>query len=1161
MAHNGHDGSSNSNSRAIMKTQIRTRIRRNLQSVNLGGSVYYDINQNGKREPNEPGVPNAIVQMRQCETNDRLGNTRTNADGDFSFEFDDAGCYYIRLDRTAYVFTAKGDGSDVDPSSGKSSQADLEEGDTQFWYAGIIPPDDGSVTGMPTDEPTTSEPTNNPTTGRPTTSPTTGAPTVMPSLSFPPTFSPTISVAPTGCIVQDDVEDNIMSSSPILRASYGMVFSVSTPELDGKNMPANIKKKKEEQRVKISSLSLRVTNPILGEQANTKYQVWYRNGDYRDADADGRASFDTRGQFSEWTLIAEGNSVGYDPEKKTDEEGEGDTELTIADGDNTTDVRTQPLIQDSNFLSGAFPSDNGKYGSIPSTLLKDGGKETLNTNGARIKSYLYRIPTSLFTPVILNKYGDKASFYITVERAMLQFGDADPSEWDAIDVQNAEYDPDNNADMNIRLHVGESVLRQPWNDIAQFYSTRRFLGKVWYEQKTAVPCDMHDSYPSAAPTSWEILPLPADAVGQPIETSFVVSIFLQQDIENARRMNDEVLDAFRPTVLEFLNRAYVMKNCVWGVGLEVAFQKLSLLENVRRNLRYRKLLQGAGVTEEYDPWQNMFGAFPKGGRRRNLQNKLTKQITILQVEMIIKGVAYEDESVCPNNAIPATATTDGANWRETMRNIGMKHVTERNEMLGENLKNAHEYFEEIFAVSADETLLKRDIAAVAADENTEDEEGGSMLGPIIGAVCGVLALCLIAGLFLYRRKKKRQKENRAPPEEVLIPDVEEDGTLGNKTKETKADDDSASQEGDVEQAKPDPESAVPVKRHSVAPKGSEDPLAKAWPHLCIVPQLEDVIMTRGIPRRRSEPNLLTAASSAKDLKRTRSISCLREVWINLNKPAFYGDIDLSGGYYGELLVGTMYPVDDSDLLYLERERHLTGDDPDAPYVPFGRNMGFCFIDDDEVERIESPRAKARGDDYVVEAMGEGREKEETGGGANEEGIEVEEQQIRVVNPLVMQQVEMLEAKWKQLKENYDEDADSDDEADLPDDYDVNARIEQLMGHIDKLEKERKAKLKELKRHEQEEDELARKRMVRAGQGINYNEELNRDFVIRKKKNKKKKKQVVEEESEEESSSEEEEQDGEFDVKWMRLKVPLAAQDPETMKSLVNEGKEIPRGGA
>ena len=46
-----------------------------------------------------------------------------------------------------------------------------------------------------------------------------------------------------------------------------------------------------------------------------------------------------------------------------------------------------------------------------------------------------------------------------------------------------------------------------------------------------------------------------------------------------------------------------------------------------------------------------------------------------------------------------------------------------------------------------------------------------------------------------------------------------------------------------------------------------------------------------------------------------------------------------------------------------------------------------------------------------------------------------------------------------------------------------------------------------------------------------------------------------ESSEEESIKEEYETD-EFDINWMRLKVPLAAQNPEAMRRLVEQGREL-----
>ncbi len=51
-------------------------------------------------------------------------------------------------------------------------------------------------------------------------------------------------------------------------------------------------------------------------------------------------------------------------------------------------------------------------------------------------------------------------------------------------------------------------------------------------------------------------------------------------------------------------------------------------------------------------------------------------------------------------------------------------------------------------------------------------------------------------------------------------------------------------------------------------------------------------------------------------------------------------------------------------------------------------------------------------------------------------------------------------------------------------------------------------------------------------------------------------QIVEESESESSSDEEEPYDDEFDVKWMRLKVPLAHQDPDNMKDMVDKGNEL-----
>ena len=270
----------------------------------------------------------------------------------------------------------------------------------------------------------------------------------------------------------------------------------------------------------------------------------------------------------------------------------------------------------------------------------------------------------------------------------------------------------------------------------------------------------------------------------------------------------------------------------------------------------------------------------------------------------------------------------------------------------------------------------------------------------------------------------------------------------------------------------------------------------------------------------------------------------------------------------QLIDGTLYPVDDSDILLFEREKAIVAEDPDAPYVPCAGNIEHNFIDENEYERVEkvTDNDLTLGDFFPEEKVKE--EAVKAAAKAAEEEAEKAKSEKLKVNPLVMQQVEMLEAKWKQLKEEYGSDDDSDSDENL-DDFDVNARIEQLMNHIEELEDERKNKLAQLKRQEEEEEELARKRMVRGGQGINYNEDLNQGLTLRKKKKKKekkkkKKKKTITEDlelddfsSDEESSGEEDEEDNEdFDIKWMRLKVPLAAQNPDAMRRLVEQGRAM-----
>lgn len=892
--------------------------------------------------------------------------------------------------------------------------------------------------------------------------------------------------------MRDVVGDSILSSAPIQRASFGTVFSLSTPpraaEFDGREPPfgggdggsGNATDGGEdwgEDSIQITSLSLRVLVPLLTQVTATDYQVWYRPGDYRPG-PNSTATVDGRGNFDGWTLVASGNSLGT----SAPDAGGGD--------DSVGTYYQEPLLLDSDFRSGAVPSDAGRYPPAASALSADGGMDTQNWEGARIKTYMYRIPRSAFRPVNVARNGGKASFYVALGRSALQYGAAGADEWNAVDVENGAYDPYDEGDTNVRIHVGEGVTSRVWGTNPAFYAPRRFLGKVWYESATRVPCGMHAGAPSAAPSEFRVPP-PPDAgayAGRAVDATFVLSVFMQRGVDEARRMDDGAIEAFRPTVAGFLNEEWVMGHCLWGTALSVEYQRLSLLEldGARRRRRRRLLgrrLRGGGAPKGWsDP-----SPFPNPNGRR-----LQRDITVLQVEMFIEGVAFDDSRACPASATPIAR---GENWDDTMSQIGIDFILENADELGERLQEAHPYFDDVFTLSADPKLLERSEDTSMENAETElTEEGNGLLIPIVAGSCGGAALLCLLGIFCYLRKRKRRQEDKegeqrkeeAGPSNVFVDFPEkEDSVNDNMEKEVAPEpvEERAERGYDPDNFIEEEEEQLPeLPKPVILVVG--DPLKHASPSLRKVPQLEEIIMLRGLPRRRSEPNMVTGPVRPLAFARTRSLSCLREVWINLNKPSSKNNPDLAGGYLDQLLDGTLYPVDDHDVLYWERERYIRSEDTLAPYVPHGGSIEHNFIDESEAMRVESPQARsAIGEVLSDDAFGDGEEAA-AGAAAAKPMFKVKQ------NPLVMQQVEMLEAKWKQLREEYDEDGEYDEDENNLDQFDVNDRIEQLMGQIEKLELERKMRLASLKKQEEEEEELARKRMVRAGMGINYEEVRN-----------------------------------------------------------------------
>ncbi len=120
----------------------------------LGSTVWYDRNGNGRKDADEPGVPDVIVTLYDNDGNPILnaqGNpiTRTTgADGVYLFDYLIPGVYWVSFSNLppGYTFTTPGVGdpngdSDADPLTGLSGPVSLEPGeeDPHSW-AGLINP-------------------------------------------------------------------------------------------------------------------------------------------------------------------------------------------------------------------------------------------------------------------------------------------------------------------------------------------------------------------------------------------------------------------------------------------------------------------------------------------------------------------------------------------------------------------------------------------------------------------------------------------------------------------------------------------------------------------------------------------------------------------------------------------------------------------------------------------------------------------------------------------------------------------------------------------------------------------------------------------------------------------------------------------------------------
>jgi len=91
-----------------------------IPGADIGDTIYFDVNQNGVQDPNEPGIENAVVHLYQGGS--LLDTATTGADGTYRFVNLDAGTYEVRTDTTTGALsgaTLTGDpDSDGEPCTG-----------------------------------------------------------------------------------------------------------------------------------------------------------------------------------------------------------------------------------------------------------------------------------------------------------------------------------------------------------------------------------------------------------------------------------------------------------------------------------------------------------------------------------------------------------------------------------------------------------------------------------------------------------------------------------------------------------------------------------------------------------------------------------------------------------------------------------------------------------------------------------------------------------------------------------------------------------------------------------------------------------------------------------------------------------------------------------
>lgn len=84
------------------------------EPINIGNFVWHDLDQDGKQDANEPGIPSVSVQLWNASKTNLLDNATTNASGKYKLSAPGPGSYRVRVvPPSGTAFTLKNKGSDT----------------------------------------------------------------------------------------------------------------------------------------------------------------------------------------------------------------------------------------------------------------------------------------------------------------------------------------------------------------------------------------------------------------------------------------------------------------------------------------------------------------------------------------------------------------------------------------------------------------------------------------------------------------------------------------------------------------------------------------------------------------------------------------------------------------------------------------------------------------------------------------------------------------------------------------------------------------------------------------------------------------------------------------------------------------------------------------